>query len=285
MFAATWLMKGAGMGRSEKPVDPAAGPVQRFAYALRELRREAGEVTYREMAQRVSYSVPTLSQAAAGEKLPSLQVALAYVKACGGDLVEWERRWHEADDELASRSAVQDAAMAPYRGLARFEAGDQSRFFGRERLTDELERAVRAHRVTAVFGPSGSGKSSLLRAGLIPRLQRPDDPLLRPAALRIFTPGPQPLRTHRRLLAPAAGPTDTWLVADQFEEVFTLCQDPEERARFLELLLTALDPGSRLRVVLGVRGTAWMNTKRGQPVGWSRSRTSPVGGFAFTGLS
>ncbi|WP_236573259.1 nSTAND1 domain-containing NTPase [Streptomyces sp. GS7] len=241
------------MGRREKPVDPGAGPVQRLAYELRKLRQEAGGITYRAMAEHVPYSVPTLSQAAAGEKLPSLAVTLAYVEACGGDTAEWETRWRQVGEDLAAQSAAGDDASAPYRGLARFETGDQERFFGRGALTDALVRLVREHRVAALFGPSGSGKSSLLRAGLIPCLQHTQDPGLRPAALRILTPGPHPVRSHQQLFTPAEADGDVWLIIDQFEELFSLCHDAEERNRFIDLLLAAEGPGSRLRVVLGVR--------------------------------
>jgi transcriptional regulator with XRE-family HTH domain len=72
-------------GRREVPVDPAAGPVQRFAFELRKLRADADGITYRSLALRAGYSVTTLSQAAAGEQLPTLPVALAYAAACGGD--------------------------------------------------------------------------------------------------------------------------------------------------------------------------------------------------------
>ncbi|MEI5098703.1 hypothetical protein RB200_08580 [Streptomyces sp. PmtG] len=240
------------MGRREKPVDPAAGPVERFAHELRELRRAAGAPTYRAMAARSEYSVTALAYAVAGEKLPSLAVALAYVEACGGDPGDWEPRWQAA---RRARSALpaDDEDPPPYQGLARFEPGDRELFFGRERLTGELEGLTRAHRVVAVFGPSGSGKSSLLRAGLIPRLQEPDPDRRGPAAIRVLTPGPRPARTHGRLFDAAAGEGDTWLVVDQFEEVFTLCRDPGERERFLGRLLSARDPRHRLRVVLGVR--------------------------------
>ncbi|WP_019891063.1 hypothetical protein [Streptomyces purpureus] len=243
------------MGRREKPVDPAAGPVQRFAFELRKLRQEAGGPSYRAMAQRAGFSVTALSQAAAGEKLPSLTVTLAYVEACDGDRADWEERWRAAEREDAGRPAPEadDDAQPPYQGLARFDPADEDHFFGRGSLTDALVEHVAAHRVTVVFGPSGSGKSSLLRAGLIPRLSRAENAVERPAALRILTPGARPLRTHRQLFTPAEGEGDTWLIVDQFEEVFTLCQDPDERTGFVDLLLAAGDPGSRLRVVLGVR--------------------------------
>ncbi|MFG2128994.1 helix-turn-helix domain-containing protein [Streptomyces sp. NPDC048751] len=247
-------------GRHEVPVDPAAGPVQRFAFELRKLRAEADGITYRALAQRAGYSVTTLSQAAAGEQLPTLPVVLAYVRACGGDAAQWEARWQEAVEESAGDgSRADDGSRAPYRGLARFETGDSALFFGRAQLTADLVDLLRRRRFAAVFGPSGSGKSSLLRAGLIPVLRQAQDPGLRPAAIRILTPGERPARTHAPLLAPAVpGPgsagTDTFVIVDQFEEVFTLCHDATERARFIDLLLAAREPESRLRVLVAVRG-------------------------------
>ncbi|GAA3774645.1 helix-turn-helix domain-containing protein [Streptomyces phyllanthi] len=254
------------MGRRETPLDPAAGPVQRFAYELRKLRQEADGLTYREMARRAHYSVTTLSQAAAGEQLPSLAVTLAYVKACGGAPEEWERRWHEASEESATTLGNDEAADAPYQGLSRYEPADHDRFFGRDDLVDALRALTASHRFTAVFGPSGSGKSSLLRAGLIPTLQKSGQTSQSgqssqsgptgPAALRILTPGEHPLRTHEDALKPKedGGPGDTVLVVDQFEEVFTLCRDQAERTQFIDRLLAArTDPGSRLRVVIAVR--------------------------------
>ncbi|MFG2226696.1 hypothetical protein [Streptomyces sp. NPDC048644] len=242
------------MGRPENPIDPQSGPVQRFAHELRKLRDEAGTPAYRAMARRAGYSAGTLSQAAAGERLPTLPVLLAYVSACQGDTGYWRQRWEEADEELARLPAPHDEdADPPYRGLARFEPGDAELFFGRDELTSQLTRMARGHRVSALVGASGSGKSSLLRAGLVPRVRRPQDSgEVPPAAVRILTPGPHPL-AHGRRLEPATGPGETWLLVDQFEELFTLCADPGERDAFLERLLAARDADSRLRVVLAVR--------------------------------
>lgn len=60
------------MGRAERQVDPEAGPLQRFAWELRQLRLRAGRPSYRELAARVHYSASMLSEAAAGLSLPSL---------------------------------------------------------------------------------------------------------------------------------------------------------------------------------------------------------------------
>ncbi|RCG24809.1 WD40 repeat domain-containing protein [Streptomyces diacarni] len=247
---------GPGPGRSEGELDPEAGPVPRFAAELRALRASAGKPTYRVMAQRARYGVTALSQAAAGKQLPTRAVMLAYVKACGGDVIEWERRWREASAE----SNDDETARSPYRGLTRFEPGDAALFFGRDRLVERLIELTGKQRFTAVFGPSGSGKSSLLRAGLIPRLRtRRDaegsgDRDATPAAVRILTPGADPLRTHAEHLVPVPETdADTWLLVDQFEELYTLGADPAERDRFIDHLVAATDADSRLRVVIAVR--------------------------------
>ncbi|MGP4114415.1 nSTAND1 domain-containing NTPase [Streptomyces sp. 4N509B] len=273
------------MGRQERPLDPGGGPVPALARELRELRRSSG-LTYREMARRTRFTASTFSRAAGGEHLPSLAVTLAYVEACGGDVAAWRRRWQGvsrelADAALADAVPAQDeggesgdgAATAPYQGLARFEPGDAGRFFGRAELVDRLVAMVCEHRFSIVFGASGSGKSSLLRAGLIPALRRPGGvPGPGAAVVRILTPGAHPVRTHRAAVTGTAGDGtadaggadagerernaargDTAVIVDQFEELYTLCRDPAERAAFVDLLLAANEPASRLRVVIAVR--------------------------------
>ncbi|MFI1358316.1 helix-turn-helix domain-containing protein [Streptomyces sp. NPDC020898] len=242
------------MGRPERAVDPAAGPVQLLAHRLRELRGAAGSPSYRAMAEDAGFSASTLSQAAAGERLPSLAVVLGYVRACGGDSGEWEPYWKEAE-AAAAAAPVDDekAASAPYRGLARFEPDDHELFFGRDRMVAELCELMTAHRFAAVFGASGSGKSSLLRAGVVPRVRADIARREGAAVLRVFTPGARPAETYGHLLTPAADEPESWVAVDQFEEVFTLCRDEAERARFIDLLLTAREPGSRLRVLIAVR--------------------------------
>ncbi|MFI6287300.1 hypothetical protein ACIBCM_21555 [Streptomyces sp. NPDC051018] len=230
------------MGRREKPLDPAAGPVQRFAHELRELRRAAGGPTYRTMARETPYSAPTLSAAASGERMPSLAVTLAYVAACGGDerdAAEWERRWREASED---GGPAPDDGPGPYPGLARYGPEDGDHYFGRDDLIAELLDLTRRRPFAALVGASGSGKSSLLRAGLVPAVRRREDGD-RPSVIRILTPGPTPARTHKELFTGGA-----LILVDQFEEVFTLCDDPEERAAFTDLML---DGGAR--VVLAVR--------------------------------
>ncbi|MEH0417325.1 nSTAND1 domain-containing NTPase [Streptomyces sp. B21-083] len=241
------------MGRPERPVDPEAGPVQCLAHQLRELRKAAGSPSYRAMARTAGFSATTLSQAAAGERLPSLAVVRGYACACGADTAEWEARWKEAEAEAAGTAREEDEEVPPYRGLTRFEPDDRQLFFGRDRLVEELNRLVCDHRFAVLFGASGSGKSSLLRAGLIPRLRDEIATRGRPAVVCVLTPGDRPAQTYGHLLTPAEGEPESWVVVDQFEEVFTLCRDRAERARFLDLLLAARDPDRRLKVLIAVR--------------------------------
>lgn len=116
-------------GRPKSPLDPNAGPVQRFAVELRALRRQAGSPTYKTMATRSEHGASTLPQAAAGERLPTLPVTLAYVQACNGDRVRWEQRWRQTAEEAAAVPRPAEDGEPPYRGLARYEPGDADLFF------------------------------------------------------------------------------------------------------------------------------------------------------------
>jgi hypothetical protein len=86
------------MARLERPLDPSSGPLQSFANDLRKVRAAAGNPTYRALARTAGYSATTLSEAARGERRPTLDVVLAYVGACRGDVEQWRRRWHALDD-------------------------------------------------------------------------------------------------------------------------------------------------------------------------------------------
>jgi transcriptional regulator with XRE-family HTH domain len=103
------------MARRPRPVDPSEGPLQAFAYDLRQLREKAGNPTYRVLAGKAGYSPATLSEAARGQRRPSLDVTMAYVGACGGDPDEWRLRWHDlatAEAETAAETAT-DAGTEP----------------------------------------------------------------------------------------------------------------------------------------------------------------------------
>ncbi len=146
----------------------------------------------------------------------------------------------------------------PYRGLAAFGEEDAPYFFGRraliERLVNRLEQGAR---LLVVAGPSGSGKSSVVRAGVVRRLKQdgalPDSRSWRYVSM---VPGAEPITNlDRALQADTPAPMrPIVLVVDQFEEVFTVCADPEARqafeARLLELLET---PEPRHIVILTLR--------------------------------
>ncbi|MEJ3744595.1 helix-turn-helix domain-containing protein [Actinomycetes bacterium KLBMP 9797] len=235
------------MPRPERALDPDAGPVQSLAAQLRELRRTAGNPGYRELAARTGYSVTTLANAAGGRQLPSLAVTLAFARACQGDPEEWQRRWQEAAAKDASQPAGTEEAP-PYRGLLAYGVDDADWFFGRDRIVTQVAGMLSRQRLVAVFGASGSGKSSLLRAGLMPAMSGDERvPVL-------LTPGAEPLAALRQALERVPADRDGVLVVDQFEELFTLCPDPAERAEFVaEISQLVTDPATRTRVVIGVR--------------------------------
>jgi WD40 repeat protein/class 3 adenylate cyclase/energy-coupling factor transporter ATP-binding protein EcfA2 len=128
----------------------------------------------------------------------------------------------------------------PYKGLVRFEPEDSDLFFGREELVSALVKRLEDSAFLAVVGPSGSGKSSLVRAGVVPELERGDESI-RPA---IIEPGEHPLQKLARTQYADL------VVVDQFEEVFTLCRDEGERLGFVDRLLDRAQQDSRVIVVL-----------------------------------
>jgi hypothetical protein len=75
-----------------------------FARDLRALRAKA-ELDYPEMAERSHYTMKTLASAAGGLRLPTLPVAVAYVRACDGDVSEWEERWHKIAQKITADAA------------------------------------------------------------------------------------------------------------------------------------------------------------------------------------
>jgi WD40 repeat protein len=189
------------------------------------LRRKAGNPPYRRLAEQAHYSISTLSSAASGQRLPTLAVTLAYVRACDGDAEEWRERWREAAELLgaegdpAAGAGKEAGPPPPYAGLRSFREQDSEWFFGRERLLEELVRRLERQRFMVVIGASGSGKSSLLRAGLVPRLRRAAG-----TTVVVLTPGARPLEECAVRLGAMAGLTPGAL----YEE---LMADPENLGR------------------------------------------------------
>ncbi len=136
----------------------------------------------------------------------------------------------------------------PYKGLATFERDDAAYFFGRERLVAELVARLVGAPLLAVVGPSGSGKSSVVRAGLLPALAGGVLPGSDNWTQALIRPGEEPLRELRGATRRLGRERRGLLVVDQFEELFTACRDEEQRAQFVDALLRA-----DATVVLAVR--------------------------------
>jgi WD40 repeat protein len=173
----------------------------------------------------------------------------------------------------------------PYRGLEAFDEEHAHLYFGRESYVQRVLEQLRRGRFLAVVGPSGSGKSSLVRAGVVPRLRAGELPgsarwpalILRPGAhplaalagrLRTLGPEFELATTADRLaldqqtlhLVAAAALADEpadgrlLLVVDQCEELFTLCRNPDAAAMFLRgLHYAAAVPGGRVTVIVTLR--------------------------------
>jgi WD40 repeat protein/serine/threonine protein kinase len=174
----------------------------------------------------------------------------------------------------------------PYKGLRPFEETDAADFYGREALVGQIvERMNEDHPMAAflaIVGPSGSGKSSVIKAGLIPALRQasivgsdrwyiapmvpgsqPFDDLA--AALLSVAAKPIPdlalrLRSSENSLVEAANEilrgeqAELLLFIDQFEELFTMVNDEEARQHFLDLLIHATtSPDSRIRIIVTLR--------------------------------
>jgi WD40 repeat protein len=173
--------------------------------------------------------------------------------------------------EAGSREAI----VCPFRGLEVFDEAHAEYFFGREALTQHLVEQLRADRFLAVLGASGSGKSSVVRAGLIPELRRGALPGSADWDVVLVRPGPNPMETLATRLVGLVGPGGDALgtrasiletlnrderglhtivqlavdggsaddrvviVVDQFEEIFTLVHDDTERSKFVAALLYA----------------------------------------------
>lgn len=109
------------MPRPERPLDPSAGPLEAFAAGLRE---RAGRPTYDALARKALRSATSLSEAAGGRRLPSLDTTLVYVRACGGDENEWRWRWTETSRALQGQAT---AAIQPHDRQARRSARGRRR--------------------------------------------------------------------------------------------------------------------------------------------------------------
>ncbi|GAB2665980.1 hypothetical protein GCM10027088_50980 [Nocardia goodfellowii] len=191
---------------------------EQFGAVLTRLRREAG-LSIRKVADRAGVPVPTLGGWYAGNAVPAIDAAAyleSVLKVCGAT-DRFEELW-EAANRIRGTARPARPANSPYRSLEPYRAQDACLFFGREDLIEELStrvgRGLRGEgtRLIGVLGCSGSGKTSLLQAGLLPKLDVPN---------RYFEPGADP--GDRLDMAMASDGTEgpAVLVIDQAEELWT----------------------------------------------------------------
>lgn len=183
-----------------------------------------------------------------------------------------------------SASVVQTHELiqsSPYKGLSGFGLKDKERFFGRDQLIVRLLDALSLHNFVLVLGASGSGKSSVVRAGVIHQLYQRIGPSFQHF---VFTPDRDPFdslyrclrnpeldqrcnaqdaqialeskpTTLMRVVQNLKPKTAQWLFfVDQFEELFTICQDHEKRQAFIDSLLQVMKSGDRsIALILAMR--------------------------------
>ncbi len=278
------------VSESRNPVVSLSGPQhQQIQEALLDAFDEAG------LRRLVKFKLDKeLDQIAGGQDLTERAynlVAWAAAHGCVAELVAGALQEvpdnHKlvalAQDAKAWHIAAPAAAEAsPYKGLEFFDVADAGLFFGREDLTAELVGYLKSHRFLAVVGASGSGKSSIVRAGMLAALQKGTTIKGSEAwAFHIVTPTARPLMTlaaaltadsesvtaqatlmddlskdsrsldmfATRLLAKRSAPR-LLLVVDQFEELFTLCKDRSEQQAYVDNLLAAAVPEGVTTVVL-----------------------------------
>jgi len=268
-----------------------------FGDLLKYLRRRTG-LTQRELSIAVGYSDAQISRLENNERLPDLATLTArFIPALyAEDQPEVAARLLE----LAAAVRREDAPAAglpPYKGLYYFDESDAELFFGREELTQTLlnhvnHGVVANQRFLAVVGASGSGKSSVVRAGLIPALrwQPPSSgwpvfvvtPTAHPLdilaaslqgnathslSLRKYVDDlsrqPETLSESLMQIAKETGAAHPVLVVDQFEELFTLCRNETEQADFVDNLLTAaLQPEGVAIIIIVLRADFYAHCAR-----------------------
>ncbi len=230
---------------------------QTFGELLKYLRRRE-RLTQLELSIMVGYSEAQMTRLEKNQRRPDpVAVKALFIPALH---IENEPESVARLLELAQSARQEDApapGTAPYKGLLFFDEVDAELFFGREALSSHLVNRVcglaldSTSRFLAVVGASGSGKSSLVRAGLAAALKRDS------WDVRIFTPGAEPAKALEMQLNLDQAKTafDQHLIlVDQFEEIFTLCRNEGERLLSIERLLNlAQDPFRKIIVVIALR--------------------------------
>jgi hypothetical protein len=229
---------------------PAIETVDEFARKLNTLRTASGK-SHRRLADDCGLGFTTIAGYCRGEHLPQLGVHGEFQRlltSLGVPAGKAQNEWFEALASLRSRTGRSVAsATNPYPGLRAFQPEDAALFFGRQELTGRLLDAVAACRpagsLLVVVGSSGSGKSSLLRAGLMPNVRSPV----------LITPGARPMEQWAHRVAaedgvaataePAARPHAATATAPS-----SASRQPPAASRQPPAVTTARLPGCRIMV-------------------------------------
>ncbi|WP_017315667.1 ATP-binding protein [Mastigocladopsis repens] len=243
-------------------------------------------------------------------------ISSAIISGDGNKVVIYQYQLeHQLKEEKVSTTG--EIGANPYKGLLAFLEVDGERYFGREKQIEKLWNLFRtlhenttqpetSLRLLPILGPSGSGKSSLARAGLIPELARRPLPGKSQARVAVLVPGTHPVEALATVLARVAtndqtpvaktrefaqelkqtssNTTDTIIydglrrianvlpeitvsplvvLVDQFEEVYSLCDDPTERQIFIENLIHAAgDRSGCVSVIITLRSDFLGETQR-----------------------
>jgi len=227
-----------------------------FGDLLKYLRRRE-RLTQLELSITVGYSEAQISRLEQNQRLPDIAALKAlFIPALH---IQDEPEIAARLIELAQSSRQEDSptpGLPPYKGLLYFDESDSNLFFGRESLISHLSDRVTAlvsnssSRFLAVVGASGSGKSSLIRAGLGVSLKRMG------WNIHVFTPTENPLRILLGEIETLQkrNSANNLILIDQFEETFTLCRDETERIAFIEKLINiAQEASGNIVVVIALR--------------------------------
>ncbi len=211
--------------------------------ARQELAPDELDAGLARLEQLLAERAPVLLQAT----LPALRERLQDPATARDALTELERLCEEAlelgfvDVARGARAPKYDA-VCPFPGLRAFTAAQQRYFRGRAALVATLVERLKTQSFVCVLGASGSGKSSLVAAGVIPALTRSN------RALRVarMTPGADPPANLAAARAELGDAAETLLSIDQFEETFTLCTSAATREKFLDEIAGMARPERRI---------------------------------------
>jgi formylglycine-generating enzyme required for sulfatase activity/transcriptional regulator with XRE-family HTH domain len=223
-------------------------------------------LSQRDLALRMGFHEAVVASVERGERAPSAQYLDGFAAAVRLDKARIEQMWvlYRHSPEPAAASPAFEAAVCPYRGLLAFREQDSPLYYGRDRAVRLIGRKLEQTALVGMVGASGSGKSSAVFAGVVPRLRRTgpwDVVAFRPggdpfAALgRSLTGAPVAAGFRSRLASLIARRTESarrplLIVGDQFEELFTHGVDDRQVAEFLDTLVSIARSAAAVQIKL-----------------------------------